>query len=97
LRQTYGERFLEFYGALEFSRENRVSPNVRCDNSDTKANLMMSVMRSRILSCLNCLRLQEVKLKYRWTAKFQRLISSRNKSEKEVAKIVSITIMRFPR
>lgn len=83
--------------ALEFSKEIRQSRFDVWHTYDTKSHFMIWVKWSCILTRKSCLRFQKVMLKMRSIRKISELILSWNKSEKDVAKIMSLTIMRFPR
>ena len=67
------------------------------NTSDIHRSFNKLLMWSRILSCQSCLSCHKEILKARSIDKISELILSRNKSEKDVAKKVSITIMRIPR
>ena len=97
LRQTDGERFFEFCAVREFSREfechTKVSVTIKTQNLTSCSSWCDHVSsRTRIVCVLkkSCRRRDR-------SAKFRSWFCSRNKSEKGVAKKVSITIMRFPR
>ena len=60
--------------AIEISKQNRMSDTALFDNSDTKANLIIFMMRSRILSRVSCLRFQKVMLKTESIDKISELI-----------------------
>lgn len=96
LGETDGERFLEDRSHVEFAKEFPQSHRHVRDTKDIKPIMRKCVMWSSILSCLSCLHSSKVRFADRSIAKKFNVAFIWNKSEKGVAKRVSITIMRFP-
>ena len=91
-RTVFGVR-----NCIQILQWNRMSLRWAGDNSDTQNIRFKWVIWSRILSFKRRLRNLKVTLVSRSIGKKLELILRRNKSEKGIAKKVSITIMRFPR
>jgi len=96
LRQTFGEQYLEYVIAFEFSKK-------KAGLSDALAIIQTQKYWLQASDVITYPLIQETfafvesNLESRIDRQYLELDFVRNKSEKDVAKIVSFTIMRFPR